>query len=56
MRLQVLSKDSRVLARVRRFDEKLKAARGAAERGQVLVEWQCFLRAMNLTGVFKVEG
>lgn len=56
MRLQVLSKDSRVLARVRRFDEKLKAARGAAERGQVLVEWQSFIRAMNLTGVFKVEG
>ncbi|MBR1836836.1 MAG: minor capsid protein [Kiritimatiellae bacterium] len=56
MRLQVLSKDPRVLARVRRFDERLKAARTAAERRSAFDEWLSFVRAMNMTGVFKAEG
>lgn len=56
MRLRVFSKDSRVLERVRRFDEMLKSAATNAERRRIMGEWIAFVKAMNTTGVFEAEG
>ena len=56
MRLRVQSKDTRVLERVRRFDEKLKSAATNAERKRIMGEWIAFVKAMKMTGVFEAEG